>query len=71
MKASFWSPEDRCIEDDVSDNESWDDKSVSDANDEESESDAMVATTDPILEEPNTDEADLLHLHYVRIRFGN
>ncbi|KAG3115721.1 hypothetical protein PI124_g5787 [Phytophthora idaei] len=56
--------EDFCIEDDVSDDETCDDKNVADENDEESDSDseAKVATPDPILEEPNTDEADLLHL---------
>ncbi|RAW28399.1 hypothetical protein PC110_g15225 [Phytophthora cactorum] len=41
-------------------------KNVADENDEESdsESEAKVATPDQILEEPNTDEADLLHLLY-------
>ncbi|KAG3158288.1 hypothetical protein PI126_g7916 [Phytophthora idaei] len=51
--------EDFCIEDDVGDDETCDDKSVADENDEEidSDSEAKVVTPDPILEEPNTDEA--------------
>ncbi|KAG6945728.1 hypothetical protein JG688_00016415 [Phytophthora aleatoria] len=59
--------EDFCIEDDVSDDETCDDKNVVDKNDEESdsESEAKVSTPDPILEEPNTDEADLASSHYM------
>ncbi|KAG6950922.1 hypothetical protein JG688_00013950 [Phytophthora aleatoria] len=58
--------EDFCIENDVSDDKTCDDKSVANEDDEESDSKsvAKVATPDPILEEPNTNEADLLHLHY-------